>query len=1029
MNQKHAKRLPKSFKNMLSAQNRKKATILAFVGIFAIVGVTLLVLSQAATSVSSVKSGRWSDPTVWSTGRVPEEGDTTTIETAHAVTYDLTSSPVMAETHVRGTLTFDPNRNAKFVTAKNIIVYGKLIMKPANADIEHFIQLVNINESNFVGGTSSPHPSVAPTDIGVWAMDFDANGDHVPEASGQLDIAGVTKRSWTTLTGAVTNGATSVTLQDTPSGWRQGDEIIITPTQSINAGSGWNDTEVRTISSVSGNTVNFSNGLSEPHPRVNNMWTAEVGNITRNVRIEGTASGSGHIFVHSSAKQFISNAQLRYMAAAGRVRANGGEGAPLLGRYAVHFHHANDGSRGSVIDGVVVRDAGQHSFVPHSSHGIVMKNNIAFNIKGDAFWWDEHSLDTASDSHSSVWDHNLVASLDNWEGGGIRTTGFLLGAGHDNKVINNAVAGIKVGSESAGYVWDNDDIGVWGFDNNRAHNGVANGISVWQNSTHTHPIRRFAIYNVQSYGIDQGAYANDYRYFDGHIYGAGKSALNLRANSHSLIQHRYENVVFDGAGITPVLVRAQHGLIPGTRPVIFRDDVFRGYTRHAFELEEIGDDVPAPGEDEALPPKWIDIIHSDFVGPSPAIQITDTAHAYNRVRVQPKTGAPYQVGPTNTVTAATALTYPPSQQDPPAGSDRDECHLNPPQASGSGQFAPRIYGTGNGLLAQYYSGTTFTTEVHKRLEPTVSDTYTNADHHKPIYWVPWPSRFLVRWTGEFQAQEGGSYTFVRDCYSGARVWLDGELILDAWNSSDRLVRSTTKVLEAGRKYPIRIEGNFASNMYEERDDIHIYMEGPYQPRVVIPMSQLYCTHDPACDINPGAPGTTPPLPPDPDPTPPTPSADTTAPAVSVTAPANNATVSGTFNVAANASDNVGVTSVAFVVDGVERTVDITSPYSFSLNTLSPVLANGTHTVTARARDAAGNISNSSVAVSVQNQSVPAPSYPPEDINQDGRINLLDFSLLAAKFGQQGSNLGRADINRDGRVNMLDFSLLSTKIRP
>ena len=44
-------------------------------------------------------------------------------------------------------------------------------------------------------------------------------------------------------------------------------------------------------------------------------------------------------------------------------------------------------------------------------------------------------------------------------------------------------------------------------------------------------------------------------------------------------------------------------------------------------------------------------------------------------------------------------------------------------------------------------------------------------------------------------------------------------------------------------------------------------------------------------------------------------ADTTAPTVSVTDPASGATVSGTVTLTANATDNVGVTSVQFLVDG------------------------------------------------------------------------------------------------------------------
>jgi len=87
--------------------------------------------------------------------------------------------------------------------------------------------------------------------------------------------------------------------------------------------------------------------------------------------------------------------------------------------------------------------------------------------------------------------------------------------------------------------------------------------------------------------------------------------------------------------------------------------------------------------------------------------------------------------------------------------------------------------------------------------------------------------------------------------------------------------------------------------------------------------------------------------------------DTTPPTVTLTAPANGATVSGTITLSANASDNVGVTRVEFYVDGVLRGTDTTSPYSISWNTAT--VANGAHSVTAKAFDAAGNSATSAAA--------------------------------------------------------------------
>jgi hypothetical protein len=102
-----------------------------------------------------------------------------------------------------------------------------------------------------------------------------------------------------------------------------------------------------------------------------------------------------------------------------------------------------------------------------------------------------------------------------------------------------------------------------------------------------------------------------------------------------------------------------------------------------------------------------------------------------------------------------------------------------------------------------------------------------------------------------------------------------------------------------------------------------------------------------------------------------PPSDTTPPTVAVTAPAAGATVTGTVSVTANASDNVAVAGVQFRLDGADLGAeDTTAPYSVSWN--SATTSNGPHTLTAVARDAAGNTTVSNgVAVTVQSASDPA----------------------------------------------------------
>ncbi len=92
--------------------------------------------------------------------------------------------------------------------------------------------------------------------------------------------------------------------------------------------------------------------------------------------------------------------------------------------------------------------------------------------------------------------------------------------------------------------------------------------------------------------------------------------------------------------------------------------------------------------------------------------------------------------------------------------------------------------------------------------------------------------------------------------------------------------------------------------------------------------------------------------------------DTTTPTVSLTTPAQNSTVSGTTSVNATASDNIGVTQVEFRKDNVLVATDTTSPYSWSWNTTAD--SDGSHTLEAKAYDAAGNSATSNVIVTVLN---------------------------------------------------------------
>ncbi len=90
------------------------------------------------------------------------------------------------------------------------------------------------------------------------------------------------------------------------------------------------------------------------------------------------------------------------------------------------------------------------------------------------------------------------------------------------------------------------------------------------------------------------------------------------------------------------------------------------------------------------------------------------------------------------------------------------------------------------------------------------------------------------------------------------------------------------------------------------------------------------------------------------------------PATSITAPANGATVSGTVNVNATASDDVAVTSLEIDIDGSSQTAKAnSSSLAYSWNTTQTF--NGQHTIVSKAGDGAGHTTTSApVTVTVSN---------------------------------------------------------------
>src|SRR4249920_2055836 len=89
------------------------------------------------------------------------------------------------------------------------------------------------------------------------------------------------------------------------------------------------------------------------------------------------------------------------------------------------------------------------------------------------------------------------------------------------------------------------------------------------------------------------------------------------------------------------------------------------------------------------------------------------------------------------------------------------------------RLEPRLVLAGVGLTAQYFFNDDFTGLAETRVEP-VSHDWGMASPGSGIE----ADTFSVRWTGQVQPAYSQQYTFTTISDEAARVWIDGQLIID-----------------------------------------------------------------------------------------------------------------------------------------------------------------------------------------------------------------------------------------------------------
>ena len=418
------------------------------------------------------------------------------------------------------TLTFAPDADITFESTGNVLVLGTLSAHPQEG-VTHSLRFVGLDESKVVGGGMDP----LDTDVGIWVME-----------GGKLDLVGAARTAWG--------------YEPNQTDWLPSDEVVILPT----APGDFQGYVHTTAAELAGKVPD----------KVAGRWGAELLNLTRNLRIEGEAGGRSHVFIRSTSPQTIRFVALSHMGP-----------SEVLGRYPVHFHHSLEGSRGSVVEGVVTRECGRHAFVPHMSDGITFTDCIAYDTIEDPYWWDE------GDVTNDVVFERCVAALVRIGSKPHRSSGFFLGGGENNVIRDCVAVGVLGGDGTGGFSWPSSvRVGSWDFHDNVSHNNEGNGLWVWQNQ-HDSTVASFVAYHNGVYGISHGAYNNSFVYRDGILYGNARASVRFTA-----LGATFANLILDGAGLTEVGVLTGRHPAYGKNSTVFENCSIIEHTGPKVMLEE-----------------------------------------------------------------------------------------------------------------------------------------------------------------------------------------------------------------------------------------------------------------------------------------------------------------------------------------------------------------------------------------------------------------------------------------------------------
>jgi hypothetical protein len=366
----------------------------------------LALVPVAQATHTAIADGNWSNAAIWSTGVVPSANARVVIPSGRQVRFDANSSTALHWLRIDGNLRWAHQQNTQ-------LVIDTVVVTPLGA-------LTIGDDANPIASNVSARirfPATSAIDA-VWDPQRLSRG---LLAHGATQLRGATKASFLALATPVAAGASTITLDADPHGWRVGDQLIVTGSRkrgtmwpswawTPDGTTGVSEDESRTISAINGRIVQLNAALQYPHAAPNEPGLrVMVANLTRNVVLETQGTPSyvtatpaqrqqrAHVMLMHEGDMRIEYAQFVELGRTDKSRlvddpiinidGMPGSAANPRGRYALHFHRsgARDlmGKPAFARGNSVVGSPGW-GFVNHDSH-VLIEDNVSFDVFGAGF--------------------------------------------------------------------------------------------------------------------------------------------------------------------------------------------------------------------------------------------------------------------------------------------------------------------------------------------------------------------------------------------------------------------------------------------------------------------------------------------------------------------------------------------------------------------------------------------------------------------------------------------------------------------